>query len=289
MTVRPSDLHAIPLFEKITEQHVEELIGAFERRTVPAGEVLFEAGSTPEHFLLLVSGEVALKERDEVRFRIAPVAAIGELGAVTGLDRLTTAVATQPSEVWRIGVAELRDFFESHGDVAFPFYHNLINIVADKLRRDQHRLEEVRANLIRTQKGMKSLLDFVLENEETALSRQVCATLEDLIEKNRRWHYLVEPNRTLKSAVRLDGGREVPVQELSDAWLRLGPLPADTKVGAGDWSGVLILPGREIPVSGRVESQDDSGALIKLDMLIDEYRVALQDYLTRLQLLDFVV
>ncbi|AKT44069.1 Crp/Fnr family transcriptional regulator [Chondromyces crocatus] len=289
MALRPSDLHAIPVFEKITEAHLETLMAAFERRTLAADEVLFEAGTAPEHLHLLVSGEVALKEGATTRFLLNPIAPIGELGAVTGFRRATTAVTSKPSEVWSIGIGALRQFFEQYGDVAFPFYHNLLNIVADKLRRDQNRLEEVRTNLIRTQKGMKTLLDFVLENEETALSRQICATLEDLIEKNRRWHYLVEPSRTLKSSVRLDSGQLVPVQELSDGWLRLGPLPENASVPHEDWSGVLVLPSGEIPVSGRVEARDDGFILIRLDLLIDEYRKTLQDYLTRLELLDFVV
>jgi CRP-like cAMP-binding protein len=288
MAVRPSDLHAIPLFENITEEHLADLMGAFERLTLAEGEVLFEAGSTPTHLLLLVTGEVALREGAEVRFRLTPLAPIGELGAVTGLPRATTAVVTQPSEVWRIGAAELRAFFERHGDVAFPFYHNLLNIVTDKVHRDQRRLDDVRVNLIRTQKAMKALLDVVLEAEETPLSRTVCATLEDLIEKNRRSHYLVEPARTLLSSVRLDSGDVVAVLELSDTLLRLGPLPAAPAKGS-HWSGVLILPTREIPVSGTVDTAGPEGALIRLDLLIQEYAAALQDYLTRLQMLDFVV
>jgi CRP-like cAMP-binding protein len=283
MAVRPSDLRTIPLFEDITEEHLAELMEAFERLTLAEGEVLFEAGSAPAHLLLLVSGEVILREGPEIRFRLTPLAPIGELGAVTGLPRATTAVVVQPSEVWRIGAAELRAFFEGHGDVAFPFYHNLLNIVTDKLRRDQRRLDEVRTNLIRTQKGMK-----VLEAEETPLSRTVCATLEDLVERNRRSHYLVEPGRTLLSSVRLDGGAIVSVLELSDGLLRLGPLPTAPERGA-HWSGVLILPSREIPVSGTVERAGQDSALIRLDLLINEYAAALQDYLTRLQMLDFVV
>src|SRR5205823_858344 len=135
-----------------------------------AGEVLFEAGTAPEHFLLLLKGEVALREPGapgaEPRFRLLPIAPIGELGAVTGLKRNTTAVTSQPSHVLRIGVAALTSFFEKHGDVAFPFYHNLLNIVADKVRRDTRRVDEMRANLIRTQKAMKRLRDLVLETEE---------------------------------------------------------------------------------------------------------------------------
>jgi CRP-like cAMP-binding protein len=288
MAVRPSDLHAIPLFENITEEHLADLMSAFERLNIPAGEVLFEAGATPTHFLLLVSGEVALRQGTETRFRLSPLAPIGELGAVTGLPRATTAVATQPCHVWRIGVTALRDFFERHGDVAFPFYHNLLSIVTDKIHRDQRRLDDVRANLIRTQKGMKALLDVVLEAEETPLSRAVCSTLEDLIEKNRRLHYMVEPARTLTSSVRLDTREVIAVREISDGWLRLAPLPTAPVKGA-HWSGVLVLPTREIPVSGTVDAAGAEGATIKLDLLIDEYAAVLQDYLTRLQMLDFVV
>jgi CRP-like cAMP-binding protein len=300
MTVRPSDLHAIPLFHGITDEHLADLLGAFEPVSLPAGQVLFAAGSEPAHLLLLTKGEVALLEptadRGEgidagaPRFRLSPVAPIGELGAVTGLRRNTTAVTSQPSEVWRIAVAELRRFFERHGEVAFPFYHNLLNIVADKVRRDARRLDEVRANLIRTQKGMKRLLQTVLETEETPLSRTVCETLEELIEHNRRIHYLVEPVSTLTSWVRLDSGSTVPVREISDSLLRIAPAPSalPPKPGA-DWSGVLITPGGEVPVSGKVEAADAFGALIKLDLFIDQYATVLRDYLTRVQMLDFVV
>jgi CRP/FNR family transcriptional regulator, cyclic AMP receptor protein len=289
MAVRPSDLHAIPLFQNITDDHLAELMSAFERRTLGADEVLFEAGSEPRHFLLLMSGEVALREGGETRFRLNPIAPIGELGAVTGSRRNTTAVTTQPSEVWSIGVAELRAFFEKHGDVAFPFYHNLLNIVADKVRRDTRRVEEMRANLIRTQKAMKRLLEVVLEAPETPLSKTVCETLEDLIEHNRRAHYLVEPAHTLKSSVRLDGGAIVPVLELSDGILHLGKLPSPPPIKGAHWSGVLVLPTGEVPVCGTVESSHDSRVLVKLDLLIADYAAILRDYLTRLQMLDFVV
>jgi CRP/FNR family transcriptional regulator, cyclic AMP receptor protein len=263
-------------------------MAVFERQEMPSGQVLFEAGNEPKYLFLLVSGEVALLEAGEARFRLSPLSPIGELGALTGTRRMTTAVTTQPSEIWRIGVAELRDFFEAHGDVAYPVHSNLLNVVAGKIRRDARRLDEVRSNLIRTQKAMKRLLDLVLDSEETPLSKVICTTLEELIEKNRRVHYPVEPAHTLKSSVRLDSGESVPVVELSDGWLRLASLPGAPQKGA-HWSGVLVLPACEIPVSGTIESSGDGGAVVQLDLLIAEYSAALGDYLTRLQMLDFVV
>jgi len=190
--------------------------------------------------------------------------------------------------VGRIGVAELTQFFEKHGDVAFPFYHNLLGIVTDKVRRDTRRLDEMRANLIRTQKAMKKLLETVLESEETPLSKTVCETLEDLIEHNRRVHYLVEPARSLASSVRLDGGGIAEVLELSATLLRI-TRPASLPAVGTHWSGVLVTPAGEVPVSGTVDTADATAVLIKLDLFIEQYASVVRDYLTRVQMLDFVV
>ncbi len=289
MAVTPSDLRAIPLFQDISDKHLESLMGVFEHRQHAKDDVMFEAGDPPSDLLLLVSGEVALYEGDEVRFRLRPIAPIGELGAITGLRRYTTAKVTEPSEVWRIPTKSLQDFFEANGDVAFPFYHSLLSIVANKVRRDTRRLAEMRRNIVRTQKAMKQMRDLVLESEDTAVSKPIHDTLEQLIENNRRWHYLVEPARSLQASVRFDDGTTVPVVEMSDGWLQLGKnAPGPTKAGE-HWSAVLILPSGEIPISGTVESVGDKGVLIKLDLLIREYAATLEDYLTRLHMLEFVV
>jgi CRP-like cAMP-binding protein len=289
MAVSPSDLRAIPLFQDISEDHLTSLMNVFERRQHDKDEVLFRAGDRPTDLLLLVRGEVALYEGDTVRFRLRPIAPIGELGAITGLRRYTTARVTESSEVWRIPTKALLDFFEANGDVAFPFYHSLLGIVANKVRRDTRRIDEMRTNIVRTQKAMKRMRDLVLEAEDTPLSKPIYDTLEELIERNRRWHYLVEPARSLQANVRFDDGTKAPVIEMSDGWLQLDKdVPGTREVGA-HWSAVLILPSGEIPISGTVESAGDKGVVIALDLLIREYAATLEDYLTRLHMLDFVV
>ncbi|MFT3772445.1 MAG: hypothetical protein QM820_44185 [Minicystis sp.] len=98
----------------------------------------------------------------------------------------------------------------------------------------------------------------------------------------------MEPTSTLSGSVRLDGGATVPVLELSDGLLRIGK-PADAPKAGAHWSGVLITPSGEVPVSGTVDAVDGNGVLIKLDLLIEAYAAILRDYLTRVQMLDFVV
>jgi hypothetical protein len=81
----------------------------------------------------------------------------------------------------------------------------------------------------------------------------------------------------------------VPVLEMNDGILHLAPSAAPVPAKGAHWSGVLVLPHAEVPVSGVLESSSEAGVHVKLDLLIADYAAVLQDYLTRLQMLDFVV
>jgi len=52
---------------------------------------------------------------------------------------------------------------------------------------------------------------------------------------------------------------------------------------------VLVTATGEIPISGTVHAAAEGSVLVALDLLIDEYQKALREYLTRVQMLDFVV
>jgi CRP-like cAMP-binding protein len=287
MPVAPSALRKIPLFANITDQHLSELIAVFRKRNADSGELLFQAGSLPDRFLILIGGEVSLREGDEERFRLRPIAPIGELGALTRIERRLSAVAATPSELLELSVEELMQFFEEHGDVAFPFHYNLLRVVADKIRRDRRRLEEMRSNLMTTQKSLKRMREALLEGEDTPLNKQLFDEIETLIAQNKKGRYLAQPAEALRTQVRLDDKSVVDVSSISKEWLYL-PARAASKAGA-HWSGVLILPERELAVSGTVDSVNGEHCAIKLDLLIDESTRVFEDHLTRLQMLDVVL
>ncbi len=284
----PQQLKQLPLFANITEAHLSELVSAFEEISAKPGDVLFEAAQVPKRFLILVQGEVALQEDGEERFVLRPLAPVGELGAITGLTRNMTAVARTPSRLLSISVQGLMDFCESNGDVAFPVHHNLLRIAADKVGRDQQRVKEMRSNIISTQKAMKRMRDALLEAEDTPLTKQLFEELETLIAQNKKGRYLVEPTRAAAASVRLDDGTLAPVLAISKERLLFAGGTGGSKKG-GHWSGVLVAPGRELPVSGTIDSSDSEQVAIALDLLIDDYAAQLDDYLTRLQMLDVVV
>jgi len=290
MGLTPDQIQSIPLFADIDRNRLGQLCSLFERHAVRAGEVLFSSGERAEALYVLTAGEISLREGDLVKLKLTPPAAIGELGSITGITRFTTASATQPSEVWRVTSKQLVDYFGQHSDIAYAFYRSLMQIVADKVHRDQLRLDDMRCNIIRTQKAMKSLRDLVLESAETPISERLHDTLQEMIAHNRRVNYRVRPHTSLPANVRLDDGRVVEVLELSRTHV---VLPAAARVGlgaSGSWSGVFCTGNSgEFPISGSVVEIDDGTCEVELDLMIDEYGAKFDEYLTRLQILDFVV
>ncbi len=290
-----NDLRTLPLFQGIPEARLEQLVSAFRPQAHEAGAVLFRPGETATRFELLLKGEVCIQEEatstevPPTRFDLRPLAPIGELGSLTGLPRSTTATATTDVEILSIGVGDLLGFFDKHGDIGLAFYKNLLGIVSDKVRRDRSRIEDMRGNIVRTQKAMKQMRETVLAATETDISKPLFDTLDTLIDSNRRANYRVSPSATYPAHVRLDDGRNVPVLEVSEGYVKIAGRTQDLTKDPTFWAGVLVVPMTEILISGAVVREGDDGVVVKLDRPIDEYKAKLDDYTTRVQLLDFVV
>lgn len=289
MTLTPESLRCIVIFRELNDQQLSQLIEVFEQREVSPGEVLFRAGTFDEAFYLLTKGEVEIFEGEKRLYQLRPLAPIGELGALANLTRNTTATISQPSEVWKVTSDRLLRFFEFHADIAQPFYQNLIYVIADKVRRDQIRAEDMRLNIIRTQKAMKQMRDLILESKETPISEALHSELEYSIQHNRRLNYRVKPPDTMKASIHLTDGPLAQIVEVSRTHLSFNLEQSELPTDGDHLSGVLKLNGPELPISGTVLRTTGKRVDIVLDLLIDIYGVMLDGYLARVQMLDFMV
>ena len=284
-----NSLKALPLFQGIPEARLEQLVGAFRSVSHKAGTRLFGAGDIATHFELLTKGEVCLEESPTTKFELRPLSPLGELGALTGIPRSTTATATTDVEVLTVPVGDLLGFFDTNAEIGHAFYKNLLGIVSDKVRRDRRRLGEMRANIIRTQKAMKQMRETVLAAPETEISKSVFESLDQLIDNNRRGNYRVSPTAGFPAHVKLENGHLARVLEVSEGYLKVEGKTADLTGDPTYWAGVLVMPTSEILVSGTIVREGEGGVVVKLDTLVDDFKAKLDDYSVRLQLLDFVV
>ncbi len=283
-------LRHLPLFRSLDDAQLAELAASFSERKLSAGEVLFNEGDPAAQLWILTEGEIELTEGKEPKVVLRPTTPVGELGSLTGVPRNTTAKALTNLTLLEIDTFELARKFDQSTALGLAFYRGLLEVVSDKVRRDRQRMDDMRANIIRTQKAMKAAREIILSTEETSISKPVCDALDDLIENNRRAHYRVTPiaGHDARLAIDANGSsKTVRVVELSEGYLKV-EAGAGLEVGA-EISGVLTLPERELPVGGKVARSSKDGILLKLDLLIEEYNAAFLGYITQLQLLDFVV
>lgn len=287
MTDLLTQLAPLPMFSGLSQQDLRSLLDVFEKRTVAAGEALFQAGDAPSAVYLLIDGSLSIRDTSGEVLHISPPAQVGELSALTGEDRNLTAVAASPCQVLAAPVAAFQQFLEAHGRIAFMVHRNLLRVAARKIGRDRRRLTQMKENIKSTQKAMKGMREALLDSEDTPLHAALFEELDALVEQNRKIHYLVEPSRMVPTDFRL-GDEPRPVLALSNEWLYFARPPASLQPGS-ELSGVLMLDGKELPVSGQVERVTPSEASIYLDNLIPEYDEALAEHLNRAQLLDTVL
>jgi CRP-like cAMP-binding protein len=283
------DFRMVPLFTDLDDAQLDVLIGATQRRKLPAGHVLFEKGAIADCWFLLVEGAISVRDEDGERFLIRATATVGELSVFTEEERRLTAVVVEPSVVLFLPRADLQTLLEQNGAIAFGLMRGLLRLTGRKIGRDQRRLREMRENIVSTQKAMKRMQDFLLEGEDNPLHAALFEELDALVEQNKRWHYLVEPSRLVPTSIRLDDGTTTRVIALSNEWLHFEK-PNKVEIAAGkDFSCVLVLDGAELPLSGTVERVTDTEVVVFLDELIPEYDRKLSDHLARAQMLDVVL
>jgi CRP-like cAMP-binding protein len=282
-----SDLRTISLFHGFGDDELGKLGALFEKVEIADPEKpLFEVNEPATDIYLLTEGAVTLDRPGDDLFRLSPPALIGELGALTGLPRSTRATVAAGSTLWSLPARRIQAFFAEQQEMGVRFLVNLLTVVADKVHRDQGHMADMRANLMRTQKELKCVRELVLDEAETPISAPVHDALDGLITKNRRVNYRVTPPPTLAAMVRFDEG-EAPIADISRTHVTVvAPMAPPAN---GTWlTGVLHLPGNQLPVSGKILRSEGNRMTIELDLLIDEYAAILEGYLTRIQLLDIL-
>jgi CRP-like cAMP-binding protein len=286
--ILPSLVSELPLFAELQEKELEKLSSAFERQTFEDGETVIRAGSAPDFLCVLIEGALAVCDDDGERFEVQAPATIGELSALTGELRNLHVVARGSTKMVAAPVAKLEGFLRQNGDIAFTLERTLLRLSARKIGRDRRRLREMRDNIIATQKAMKRMRAALLDSDDNPLNATLFEELDSLIEQNRKIHYLVEPSRLVPTHVRLDDGKTRSVTALSTEWLFFAD-PPDSLSAGQELICTLLLDGRELPVSGRIERVDPTQVLVYLDELIPAYDAQLNAHLARAQLLDVVI
>jgi CRP-like cAMP-binding protein len=101
----PTDLlRQVPLFEELSESHLESLASACRWEHVVAGQTLLQEGAPGDSLMILVDGHARVERegrdgRSLVVAQRGPGEPVGELALLDGGPRSATVVAAEPMQV----------------------------------------------------------------------------------------------------------------------------------------------------------------------------------------------
>ncbi len=129
-------LKQVPLFQKMTLDHLKVLAGICEEVSFDTGAILFEEGEQGGNLYIIVMGKVAIERsgrRKGKKTRIATIEANSYLGEMTLVDqtsRTATAVALQDTLTISIRREPFLTLAKQYPDI----FLELINVLSQRLR-----------------------------------------------------------------------------------------------------------------------------------------------------------
>jgi CRP/FNR family transcriptional regulator, cyclic AMP receptor protein len=92
-------LAAVPLFEGLSKKQLRQISRLMTRLDWPAGKVLTREGERGEEFVIVLEGEVEVRQGDRVVATRGPGEYVGEIALLDKRPRTATVVATTPVSV----------------------------------------------------------------------------------------------------------------------------------------------------------------------------------------------
>ena len=139
----------IPLFRGLGRRELQEVERSLKVVDHPASEKIFEQGKPGNGAFIILSGgvDIVQEEADGAMLKLAhvgPGGLFGELALLDDSPRTATALTTEPTQVAALYRADLLSLAEAKPRLGVKVVMELSQIVAERLRRTNRSLKEVR-------------------------------------------------------------------------------------------------------------------------------------------------
>jgi CRP/FNR family transcriptional regulator, cyclic AMP receptor protein len=140
---------SIPLFEGLSNRELQEIDRLLQHKTYQSGEVIFQQDNPGVGLFIVVTGsvEVSQEEEDGTVLELAtakPGEFFGELALLDDAPRSASAVAVDETSVVALFRTDLLALSETRPRLGVKILVQLSQIVAERLRRTNRALKDVR-------------------------------------------------------------------------------------------------------------------------------------------------
>ena len=133
----------VELFRALSPEAFGEVAAGARTRTLRRGDVLFSEGDESAELFVVEKGRIAIANRsidgrESVLALMEPGDVFGEMGLFDGVGRSAHARALEPSRVFAVAYAPLRQVFESKPDLLW----GVVGMLARRLRSNNEALSD---------------------------------------------------------------------------------------------------------------------------------------------------
>ncbi len=142
-------LRTIPLFEKLDQAELKEVLRRTDPFYVEAGKTLFEQGDEASGMYVLERGEVEVRVRsdeghDVVLAHLSNGAVIGEMALLSGGPRSATVVSVSQTQGFFLSRAEFEGLRKRGRSCAYKIVLQLARILDARLRQLEERFQQLK-------------------------------------------------------------------------------------------------------------------------------------------------
>lgn len=105
------------------------------------GDLIFELGDAPDHFLFLTEGRVVMERPGDPPWEFAPIAVVGVIDAILERQRTRNCRALEPSRLLSLRATDWFDMLEDNGQIARGAIRNFSTQLHSRWRQLAPRLE----------------------------------------------------------------------------------------------------------------------------------------------------
>jgi CRP/FNR family transcriptional regulator, cyclic AMP receptor protein len=124
-------LAAVPLFEGLSKKQLRQISSLMTRLDWPAGKVLTREGQQGDEFVIVLEGEVEVRQRDRVVATRGPGEYVGEIALLDKRPRTATVVATTPVSIEVLSRREFMSLLAQAPELAEQIMATMAQRLAD--------------------------------------------------------------------------------------------------------------------------------------------------------------
>jgi CRP-like cAMP-binding protein len=130
-------LARVPLFKDLSKKHLRRVRSLATRVDVSPGRVLAREGGAGHEFIIVLEGEVEIRQDDEMIAACGAGDYVGEIALIDQRPRTATVVATSPALLDVIGQREFAELLAEEPEIAERIRTTAAQRLTDDARKQQ--------------------------------------------------------------------------------------------------------------------------------------------------------